>query len=95
MPWNSDIAFNFRDMAYEFARYNRVLFVDRAGDRKSFLISFLSGRHSTSDKRKDLEQVQDNFWVLHPKSMLNPPTGRLPTGYLILTGSTTNGWHRR
>ena len=31
-PWNSGIAFNFKDMAFELARYNRVLFIDRARD---------------------------------------------------------------
>ncbi len=35
--WNTDIAFNFKDMAYELARYNRVLFIDRATDRNTTL----------------------------------------------------------
>jgi len=81
MPWNSDIAFNFRDMAFELARFNRVLFIDRARDRKTFLKSFLSGRGSVTENRKNLEQMQDNFWVLHPKSLLESgnwsPTYRL------------------
>ena len=36
-PWESEIGFNFKDMAYELARYNRVLFINRADDRASLL----------------------------------------------------------
>jgi glycosyltransferase involved in cell wall biosynthesis len=69
-PWNSDIAFNLKDMAFELARYNRILFIDRADDRKTILKSFLSGRTWGSENRNSLEPVQENFWVLHPKSTL-------------------------
>jgi teichuronic acid biosynthesis glycosyltransferase TuaH len=80
-PWNSDIAFNFKDMAYELARYNRVLFVDRARDRSTLLKSMISGETGTPSVRENLEIVQENFWVLHPKSLLESgnwsPTYRL------------------
>jgi teichuronic acid biosynthesis glycosyltransferase TuaH len=69
-PWNSDIAFNFKDMAYEFARYNRVLFIDRARDRNTVLKTFLSGKSLPPISRDNLEIVQDNFWILRPKSVL-------------------------
>ncbi len=69
-PWNSDIAFNFKDMAYELARFNRVLFIDRARDRNTVLKSILSGKPAGPVSKENLEQVQDNFWVLHPKSLL-------------------------
>lgn len=68
-PWNSDIAFNFKDMAYELARYNRVLFVDRARDRNTAIKNILS-KSSSPAVSNNLEQIQDNFWVLHPKSLL-------------------------
>src|SRR5450432_4706392 len=68
-PWNSDIAFNFKDMAYELARYNRVLFIDRARDRNTVLKWLLSGKKSDNPDRENLEKVQDNFWVLHPVSI--------------------------
>lgn len=75
-PWNSDIAFNFKDMAYELARYNRVLFVDRALDRKTALKNLVRGRSKPSggQENKYIQQVQDNFWVLHPKSLLESGT---------------------
>ncbi len=42
--WNSDIAFNFKDMAYELARFNRVLFIDRARDRNTVLKNMFLGK---------------------------------------------------
>jgi teichuronic acid biosynthesis glycosyltransferase TuaH len=69
-PWNSGIAFNFKDMAYELARYNRVLFIDRARDRNTVLKNKLSGKPVETIPAENLVQVQNNFWVLHPKSLL-------------------------
>jgi len=69
-PWNSSIAFNFKDMAYELARYNRVLFVDRARDRNTVLKGIISGKPADRITGQNLEQIQHNFWILHPKSML-------------------------
>ena len=71
-PWNSDIAFNFKDMAYELARYNRVLFIDRALDRKTALKNKIGqgSKPSNGQGNKYIQQIQDNFWVLHPKSLL-------------------------
>src|SRR4249919_107007 len=69
-PWNSEIAFNFKDMAYELARYNRILFIDRARDRNTVLKRLLSGKPAPPESAPYLEKIQDNFWVLHPKSML-------------------------
>jgi teichuronic acid biosynthesis glycosyltransferase TuaH len=69
-PWNSDIAFNFKDMAYELARYNRVLFIDRARDRNTVLKNLLSPKPAAGENPPYLEEIMDNFWVLHPKSIL-------------------------
>jgi teichuronic acid biosynthesis glycosyltransferase TuaH len=70
--WNTDIAFNFRDMAYELARYNRILFIDRATDRNTNVRNRFSRTKKgiSGDKGKYLEKIQDNFWLLHPKSVL-------------------------
>ncbi|MDP4210992.1 MAG: glycosyltransferase [Bacteroidota bacterium] len=71
-PWNTEIAFNFKDMAYELARYNRVLFIDRALDRKTALKNRITQNLKAAEAGKNnyIEQIQDNFWVLHPKSLL-------------------------
>ncbi len=64
-PWESEIGFNFKDMAYELARYNRVLFVNRANDRASLMPD--NNRNSDSfaktKKNEELIKVQDNFWL--------------------------------
>jgi glycosyltransferase involved in cell wall biosynthesis len=72
--WNSDIAFNFKDMAYELARYNRVLFIDRARDRNTVLRNMFSGKTTTVSGQGNLELIQNNFWVLHPDSLLESGT---------------------
>jgi teichuronic acid biosynthesis glycosyltransferase TuaH len=69
-PWNSGIAFNFQDMAYELARYNRVLFVDRARDRNTVFKSILAGKSSEDTELQNLELIGQNFWLLRPKSIL-------------------------
>src|SRR5664279_501295 len=68
--WNSGIAFNLRDMALELARYNRILFVDRARDRNSTLKTIFSGTPVLSESSESPEFIQDNIWVLRPKSTL-------------------------
>jgi teichuronic acid biosynthesis glycosyltransferase TuaH len=68
--WNSGIAFNFKDMAFELARYNRVLFIDRARDRHSILKTIFSSKKQETGVSETPERIQDNFWILHPKSML-------------------------
>ena len=68
--WNSDIAFNFKDMAYELARFNRVLFIDRALDRNTVLKNMFLGKSLRALKPENLEQIQENFWVLHPNTLL-------------------------
>ena len=69
-PWDSDIAFNFNDMAYELARFNRVLFIDRASDRNTVFKNLFSKSKSANTGQTYLENIQNNFWVLHPKSLL-------------------------
>jgi glycosyltransferase involved in cell wall biosynthesis len=69
-PWNSDIAFNLKDMAFELSRYNRVLFIDRARDRNTIFRSIINRKALEPVKKDNLELIRQNFWVLHPKSIL-------------------------
>src|SRR5258706_12815994 len=69
-PWNSDIAFNFKDMAYELSRYNRILFIDRARDRNTVFKSIISRKALEPVNPNNLEIIGQNFWILHPKSIL-------------------------
>lgn len=68
--WNSEIAFNFKDIAFELANYNRILFVDRAHDRNSALKNLFSKKQSELPGRNNLQKIKNNFWVLHPAIIL-------------------------
>jgi teichuronic acid biosynthesis glycosyltransferase TuaH len=69
-PWDSDIAFNFKEMAFELARNNRVIFVDRATDRKTVLKKIFHKKTIVPETKEYLAQIQENFWLLRPKSIL-------------------------
>ena len=69
-PWDIEMGSNFKDMAVEIARQNRVLYVNRPLDR----ISYLKHRSDKkikarilSFKKKEgvLQSIQDNLWVLN------------------------------
>ncbi|MBC7904975.1 MAG: glycosyltransferase [Gemmatimonadaceae bacterium] len=74
-PWDTEIGSNFKDMALELAKYNRVLYVNRALDRSSRI------KHKDDHKVKarlasireglgEMEQVQQNLWVQNPRTIL-------------------------
>jgi teichuronic acid biosynthesis glycosyltransferase TuaH len=69
--WDTEIGSNFKDMAIELARKNRVLFINRALDRSSLY------KHKNDAVTKtrlasikngtgELEQVAPNIWVHNP-----------------------------
>jgi teichuronic acid biosynthesis glycosyltransferase TuaH len=57
-------------MAFELARNNRVLFIDRARDRNTVLKRILTRKSAEQVNSHNLEMIGQNFWVLHPKSVL-------------------------
>lgn len=74
-PWDTAIGSNCKDIAIEFSRNNRVLYVNSPLDRISIIrrkdnlsvqkrISILKGEHS------DLELIQKNLWVYYPDCIL-------------------------
>jgi teichuronic acid biosynthesis glycosyltransferase TuaH len=71
--WESGIGFNFKDMAYELARHNRVLFVNRAADRNSVLRAAIKGgskKKQNPAQHNSLREVEKNLWLLNPESVL-------------------------
>ncbi|MDR3714970.1 MAG: glycosyltransferase [Puia sp.] len=90
-PWESEIGFNFKDMAYELARHNRVLFVNRVPDRNSLLQDYknkTTGRPANGNpgsantrRREELLQIQDSLWVLNPQVTLES-INRIPVNAL-------------
>jgi teichuronic acid biosynthesis glycosyltransferase TuaH len=73
--WDTDIGSNFKDMALELSKYNRVLYVNRALDR-SFLIKnkdlpeVIARKEAIKTGKGELSQVAPNLWVQHPRTIL-------------------------
>ncbi len=67
MAWDGPIASNFKEMAFELSRYNRVLYVNRAMDRAT-----LARNKNTpkKDPKNKIEKVSDSLWVLHPSTVM-------------------------
>jgi glycosyltransferase involved in cell wall biosynthesis len=74
-PWDIEIGSNCKNIALEFSKNNRVLYVNQPLDRKSKKaekgsdkiekrLNVLKGRDD------DLEKIQDNLWNLNPKTMI-------------------------
>ncbi len=67
-PWNSGIGFNFKEMAYELARYNRVLFVNRVADRNSLLRN--KNELNQPKQKEELTKIQENLWLYNPNIVM-------------------------
>lgn len=74
-PWDIEIGSNCKNIAQEFAKQNRVLYVNRALDR----VSRIRQRNDARVKRRiqslkgeidDLRKESDNLWVLDPRVIL-------------------------
>src|ERR1700683_560111 len=68
-PWESGIGFNFKEMAFELSRYNRVLFVNRAPDRNS-LLRKKKDELKQSKHKAELIQVEGNLWLYNPSTVM-------------------------
>ncbi|MEJ7766281.1 MAG: glycosyltransferase [Chitinophagaceae bacterium] len=74
-PWDTEIGSNFKDMAVELAKLNRVLYVNRALDRASLWKGKYNPQVQTrlaSIRRGkgELVQVQPGLWVQNPRTIL-------------------------
>jgi len=85
-PWDLEIGGNFKNMAFQIARQNRVLYVNKPLDRKTALTSKLDPKTITRLKsiKKGvgvLKKASINLWVFNPQTMLESinwlPPGRL------------------
>lgn len=70
--WDTEIGSNFKDMAIELARKNRVLFINRALDRSSLYkhkndTITQTRLASIKNGTGELEQVAPNIWVQNPR----------------------------
>jgi teichuronic acid biosynthesis glycosyltransferase TuaH len=74
-PWDTTIGSNFKNMAAEISKHNRVLYVNRPLDRitawKSPNISAIKARKDSIQKGIGaLQEIQTNLWVQNPATML-------------------------
>ena len=85
-PWDIEMGSNFKDMAVEIARQNRVLYVNRPLDRISY-IKHRSDKKikarilSFKKKQGVLQSIQHNLWVLNPPILLES-INWMPSGIL-------------
>ncbi len=75
-PWDIDIGSNCKNIALEFAKHNRVLYVnaplnwitrlkEKGNDKIKKRIEILKG------KRIDIELIENNLWNLYPKTTIH------------------------
>jgi glycosyltransferase involved in cell wall biosynthesis len=93
-PWDIEIGSNCKNIALEFARHNRVLYVNSPLDRATIWrkrkdplvqkrISILKG------KSDDLIRINDNLWTLYPRTLLES-ISRIPWNWLFDLGNKIN-----
>ena len=68
--WDSEIGFNLKDMALELAKYNRVLFINRALDRSTTLAGKNNKAASVNIPKETLTQFSENIWIFNPGVVL-------------------------
>jgi teichuronic acid biosynthesis glycosyltransferase TuaH len=74
-PWDTEIGSNFKDMAAELAKNNRILFVNRALDRRSKKRDKNDPKVHTrlasiKDGTGELTEIMPNLWVFNPRIMV-------------------------
>lgn len=74
-PWDAATACNFKEMALEFAKHNRVLYVNRAADRISLFRGkqdpLMQARKATlKNGTGELLTVGQNLWVHNPRTVM-------------------------
>ncbi|MCX6248513.1 MAG: glycosyltransferase [Bacteroidetes bacterium] len=93
-PWDIEIGSNCKNIALEFARDNRVLYVNSPLDRATLL----RGRKDPRVRKRmdvlkgrtdDLVQVRDNLWTINPRTLLES-ISRIPWNWLFDLGNKIN-----
>lgn len=74
-PWDAPTACNFKEMALEFAKHNRVIYVNRTADRISVIRHgadpLIQARLDTvKNGTGELISIQPNLWVHNPRTIL-------------------------
>lgn len=74
-PWDTEMGTNFKDMAFELSKHNRVLYVNRALDR----VSLWKHKNNPAVKTRfanikkgidEISEVQPCLWVQNPRTIV-------------------------
>lgn len=70
-PWDTPIGSNCKDIAIEFSKHNRVLYINAPLDRRTkFQLAATEGVQKRvrviKGEENGLEQIEPNFWVYYP-----------------------------
>ncbi|SKB72513.1 glycosyltransferase [Dyadobacter psychrophilus] len=73
--WDVEIGSNCKNIALEFSKHHRVLYVNSPLDRASSYKNssdpkVLKRREIIKNKRDGLEKIQENLWVLYPDELI-------------------------
>lgn len=95
-PWDTPIGSNCKDLALEFAKHNRVLYVNAPLDRRTAYQQrhnkAVKDRKRVIAKRQNgLVQLQANFWVYTPDVMVESINWIKPTAIFRLLNKINNG----
>jgi glycosyltransferase involved in cell wall biosynthesis len=93
-PWDLPIGSNCKNIAAEFAKDNRVLYVNMPMDRNSRQAErdtpkMIKRENVLVGKEPDLEQAGENLWVLNPRTVLES-INRIPLNFLYDFLNRTN-----
>lgn len=74
-PWDSELGSNCKDIAVEFSKQNRVLYVNSPLDRSTSVRrrhepDVQYRRQVISGRKKGLNRISDNLWVLYPDCLV-------------------------
>jgi glycosyltransferase involved in cell wall biosynthesis len=74
-PWDLPIGSNCKNIAAEFAKDNRVLYVNMPMDRNSRrtekgAAKMIKRENVLAGKEPDLEKIEESLWVLNPRTVL-------------------------
>mgnify|MGYP003574988005 FL=1 len=93
-PWDTPIGSNCKDIAVEFSKHNRVLYINAPLDRRT---KFQQAETEGVKKRvrvikgeeDGLEQIAPNFWVFYP-NVINESINWMPTAIFRLFNKINN-----
>lgn len=74
-PWDLPIGSNCKNIAAEFGKNNRVLYVNQPMDRNNRRAEkgtekIIKRENVLAGKEPDLEKIDENFWVFNPRTIL-------------------------